>query len=932
MASNRESLGFNWDQRLWLSGGRNRMPPGTLRRAVGIAPELTGSVRSRWGSTFQYPINANTVWNGTVLSGGITDNIIYAFDGNNLYANGSVLVADFPIGGNLTFVRMPPQPGLQDYTFVLGGGKMFKIDPSGNVTNWGIQAPPNGASVIPGVPDTIVIDNMVADNTSNWTHSNTSLAFDSSDEPYLTGGCYKLSISAGPWYIEQTFGSTQNWAVYGGGTPISLQTDLVSIYANFLSGTNNLEDVVWIEFMVDVEDGTFKNNYYTLTFQLVPTTSNQNAAGAAVITLPSPGQWVQLAGTKAQFTRVGTELNLDWSNVQAVRIRGGNPQSAGSPVILLNAFQIYGGFPLGVGPAALAGGSEYQYAVTFGATLTGSDSNPNGMVVNADGTVSPPTPFVAQGVALEPDFLTNIPVSSDPQVGYRKLWRTSADGDLFFYLDTIPDNSTTTYEDVIGDLAGQPLIVTPWTNAVAVTTGYMVDGGNGFYFIVSTGGTTGANIPQWNVPTGPFLGNWVPWLTYSVGDWVSYLGVGFYAAASSRNVKPVAGGPVWNATLGGTTADGTVTWTNRGHAVWQATHAYTTGALILDANGNIQYCLSGGTSGGTVPVWNTTIYNSITLTGITVDGSVTWGNFLRPNWQPSFAYSSSPNPINNVIRDPLGDIQQVTTSGTSEAVSSSGPWVELGTTNDNGVIWTWGGLNAVPTLGLSTELLYDNQAPQLSYGDVAGPFEGSLFWTRDTTPGREGWVYASPPGRPESVGTFFAVSSDQDPMQKVVIWDQLVWAMSQQNVWLVEGSYPALTTSQLKNALGTEFPYTVVSGQNGVYYRAADGIRMFDRGGSVLAGFPAIAPILRGNTVENVASFQPVWAALVRDEIFFGDGTVTFGLGGQSPVSLIDAPQYVWRMLGQGLQCAYYERSVDEIIASFGGNVVLWEVYGVLSD
>jgi hypothetical protein len=51
---------------------------------------------------------------------------------------------------------------------------------------------------------------------------------------------------------------------------------------------------------------------------------------------------------------------------------------------------------------------------------------------------------------------------------------------------------------------------------------------------------------------------------------------------------------------------------------WTATHAYSSGALIVDSNGNIQRCTTSGTSGGSAPVWATTLGNT------TNDGSAVW--------------------------------------------------------------------------------------------------------------------------------------------------------------------------------------------------------------------------------------------------------------------------------------------------------------------
>ena len=131
--------------------------------------------------------------------------------------------------------------------------------------------------------------------------------------------------------------------------------------------------------------------------------------------------------------------------------------------------------------------------MTFGNDITGNDSNPND------------TAQVVNNIILQPVDLSQIPVSPDPQVTNRKLWRTTAGGALFFFLDIIKDNTTTTYADVINDLPGQPWTVTPWQkNAVLsstqATNGYYIDGGNGYLFKLMTAGTTGAVIPTWNVP------------------------------------------------------------------------------------------------------------------------------------------------------------------------------------------------------------------------------------------------------------------------------------------------------------------------------------------------------------------------------------------------------------------------------------------------
>jgi hypothetical protein len=86
--------------------------------------------------------------------------------------------------------------------------------------------------------------------------------------------------------------------------------------------------------------------------------------------------------------------------------------------------------------------------------------------------------------------------------------------------------------------------------------------------------------------------------------------------------------PFWTTTLGGTTADGSVTWLNQGllsattPAAWAASHHYTKGTEILDLAGDIELVTSnsGNISGTSIPAFSTV------PGGTTTDGTVTWTN------------------------------------------------------------------------------------------------------------------------------------------------------------------------------------------------------------------------------------------------------------------------------------------------------------------
>lgn len=81
--------------------------------------------------------------------------------------------------------------------------------------------------------------------------------------------------------------------------------------------------------------------------------------------------------------------------------------------------------------------------------------------------------------------------------------------------------------------------------------------------------------------------------------------------------------PLFNSVFGGFTFDGTARWTNAGTPAgsWIASTLFQNFAVILDSNGNFQLVTSNAaTSGGAVPTWNAT------LGGTTTDNTVTWTN------------------------------------------------------------------------------------------------------------------------------------------------------------------------------------------------------------------------------------------------------------------------------------------------------------------
>jgi hypothetical protein len=115
--------------------------------------------------------------------------------------------------------------------------------------------------------------------------------------------------------------------------------------------------------------------------------------------------------------------------------------------------------------------------------------------------------------------------------------------------------------------------------------------------------------------------SWQPSTAYTVGQEV----LDTHLQIQVVSVSGTSGGatPGWSTITGHSTTDGTVHWLNQGAEsaftlpAWQPGHPYALHNKILDANKNVEFVTTAGTSGGTVPTFNATA-GSITSDGATL--------------------------------------------------------------------------------------------------------------------------------------------------------------------------------------------------------------------------------------------------------------------------------------------------------------------------
>ncbi len=179
----------------------------------------------------------------------------------------------------------------------------------------------------------------------------------------------------------------------------------------------------------------------------------------------------------------------------------------------------------------------------------------------------------------------------------------------------------------------------------------------------------------------------------------------FCATAGTSNASYT--NPNWPTTIpgqvGNSTPDGQLAWTFLGSATWASGTAYSpwsvtqnTFGVVVDQNGNFQAAIgTPGVSGPTEP---------------------------HPYWLPGHVYA-----LNYTIVDLNGNVQKVTTNGTSGASSPTWNTTPSGTTSDSGVTWTNQG-----TTGIAWGANYGAQT-----------LDGTVTWVNVGPSANSAWKAAS---------------------------------------------------------------------------------------------------------------------------------------------------------------------------------------------
>lgn len=461
----------NFSSYLILSPPKDQIVATGLRRARGVHPIKTNSLRSRPGNLLvNNVVNSNSMcmFNGK----------LYQFAANQLYVDGAAIKNI--VGDYLSFLQAPPTSGKRDELFISNGDALWKVDKDGVITQWGITPPVDGFAAAVEAPNIIIIDNM--DSTSGWTASSVTMTLDTAK--YIQGigsiECVVAQNTIGAIYRDLAIDLSQfaDSSLTSGADYISLQalidipnnvsaiqiifslgddtfshdTFAASISTSISTGTPSNTDSsanvggvgdlteyssisgeqLTQQYLLGLESSASSgstnindNTYSSPTANQALNAYMQSALSTSGISIPN--QWQNLLLPLSLFSRGGYGL-YTWADVKAVKILIAT-NTGGAANVWIDDLKLIGG-------TGLQG--NYTYYITYLNSKTGSRSNPN------------PTAMQVNNVLRQSVVLSDLPVSVDPQVDTVEVWRTVGNGGLPFFCSSVP-NGTLNFIDNIAD-------------------------------------------------------------------------------------------------------------------------------------------------------------------------------------------------------------------------------------------------------------------------------------------------------------------------------------------------------------------------------------------------------------------------------------------------------------------------------------------------
>lgn len=239
--------------------------------------------------------------------------------------------------------------------------------------------------------------------------------------------------------------------------------------------------------------------------------------------------------------------------------------------------------------------------------------------------------------------------------------------------------------------------------------------------------------------------------------------------------------------------------------------------------------------------------------------------------------------------------------------SFNGAFTITDTTADYVGMFTTGVVNVLNPDELLTT---DNSPPVSTLGQAVYHAPSGRVFALDFATANRNRVLYGPPGRPESLGNggFIEPSTPDDPVQRLVMWGDRLYVLTQKRLFLVEGTDEPFVSFEAIGTPGTTQPLTVQSTPGGIVYQARDGVRLFNGTTSELIADDVLAQVFRGSTVETIPAFTGVLASYGRDEYVISNTTDT--------TLALNMRDGAWRNIGLPVSALYHEKDTSICLAS----------------
>jgi len=312
----------------------------------------------------------------------------------------------------------------QDPDLVGKGDTPVKYD-GNSITRWGLLAPGTQETVVENFFDSssFTVSGGTAADESTTTVDGNSTLFNKTSTSQVNGDLTK-TVTA--FSVDVTIPDRASVRIYiPRGQLTNLSQGTTKAVQVFI-GTDLTTDYYQFDFdRGDLTEGfnLLPLNFYNLLNNVTDSADDEDDPKVSVTGSPNTSALTELRFRINTSSATQTATGIVWDNF-VVYDKGALTATESAATAVCNRF---------------VSGAVYTYRVTF-VNKYGHESN-----------AGPPSRAIALTAARDQIDLTGIPTSTDNQTVARKIYRTVAGGTIHTFLDTINNNSTTTYSDITPD-------------------------------------------------------------------------------------------------------------------------------------------------------------------------------------------------------------------------------------------------------------------------------------------------------------------------------------------------------------------------------------------------------------------------------------------------------------------------------------------------